>query len=151
MSPEQAHRILVGAETMALRVARSSETALALARFLERHPAVADVRYPMLESHPQHERARELFGAGSWLLAFELRDASAMLQVLNRLKLAIKATGLGDTRTLVIPMAPTIFWEMGASAREAMGIPDGLVRVSIGLEDADDVIADFEAALAAAA
>jgi O-acetylhomoserine (thiol)-lyase len=151
LAPEQAHRISLGAETMALRVARSSETALALARFLQRHAAVAEVRYPMLESHPQHARAADLFGAGSWLLAFELRDASAMLPVLDRLQLAIKATGLGDTRTLVLPMAPTIFWEMGAAARAAMGISDGLVRVSVGLEEANDVVADFDQALAAGA
>ena len=65
----------------------------------------------------------------------------------NRLRLAIKATGMGDTRTLVIPMAPTIFWEMGGPARAAMGITDGLVRVSVGLEEARDVIADFDSAL----
>ena len=147
LAPEQAHRIALGAETMALRVARSSETALALAQWLEQHPAIARVRYPMLESHPQHERAKALFGQGSWLLAFELHDPAKMLPMLNRLQLPIKATGLGDTRTLVLPMAPTIFWEMGAQARAAMGISDGLVRVSLGLEDAHDLLADFEQAL----
>lgn len=149
LAPEHAHKISVGAETMVLRLERSSETALALAGFLERHPAVAAVRYPMLESHRQHARAKELFGAGSWLLAFELRDPLTMLHVLNRLRLVIRATGLGDTRTLVIPMAPTIFWEMGGFARAEMGISEGLVRVSVGLEDAGDVIADFDAALGA--
>lgn len=148
LSSQQAHQISLGAETIALRVAHSSNTALALARFLQAHPRVAATHYPMLETHPQHARARQLFGAGSWLLAFELRDPGTMLGVLNRMQLAIKATGLGDTRTLVIPVAQTIFWEMGASARAEMGIAEGLVRVSVGLEDAQDLIADFGQALA---
>jgi O-acetylhomoserine (thiol)-lyase len=147
LSSQQAHQISLGAETIALRVAHSSSTALALARFLQAHPRVAATHYPMLETHPQHARARQLFGAGSWLLAFELRDPGTMLGVLNRMQVAIKATGIGDTRTLVIPVAPTIFWEMGASARAEMGIAEGLVRVSVGLEEAQDLIADFGQAL----
>ena len=70
-----------------------------------------------------------------------------MIEVLNRLSLPIKATGLGDTRTLIIPVAPTIFWEAGPETRAAMGIAEGLIRVSIGLENAADLIADFEQAL----
>ena len=148
LSSEQAHQISVGAETLVLRVAQTSATALALARHLQSHPAVATVHYPMLESHPQHTLAQRLFGgSGSWLMAFELHDAAALLPVLNRLRIPIKATGLGDTRTLVIPVAPTIYWEAGAAARAEMGIADGLVRVSVGLEDAQDLIADFDQAL----
>jgi O-acetylhomoserine (thiol)-lyase len=148
LSSEQAHQIGLGAETCVLRVAQSSATALELARFLQSHPRVAAAHYPMLETHPQHARARELFGAGSWLMAFELRDPESMLAVLNRMQLAIKATGMGDTRTLVLPAAQTIYWEMGASGRAAMGIAEGLIRVSVGLEDAQDLIADFGQALA---
>ena len=148
LSSEQAHQISLGAETMSLRVAQCSASALALARFLQDHPRVAAVHYPMLETHPQHALARRHFSAGSWLLAFELREADAMLPMLNRLRLPIKATGLGDTRTLVIPVAPTIFWEMGAAARAEMGIAEGLVRVSLGLEDPQDLIDDFQQALA---
>lgn len=147
LSSEQAHQISLGAETMSLRVAQSSATALALARFLQAQPAVAAVHYPMLETHPQHALAKQHFAAGSWLLAFELRDAAAMPATLNRLRLPIKATGLGDTRTLVIPVAPTIFWEMGAAMRAEMGIAQGLVRVSVGLEDAQDLMDDFQQAL----
>jgi O-acetylhomoserine (thiol)-lyase len=149
LSSEQAHQISVGAETLVLRVAQTSTTALALARHLQSHPAVAAVHYPMLESHPQQVLAQRLFGgSGSWLLAFELRDADALLPVLNRLRIPIKATGLGDARTLVIPVAPTIYWEAGAAVRAEMGIADGLIRVSVGLEDAQDLIADFDQALA---
>jgi len=148
LSSELAHRIAVGAETLALRIVQSSATALALATFLEGHPAVARVHYPMLASHPQHAIAKAHFGAGAWLFSFELRDADACIAVLNRLQLPIKATGMGDTRTLVIPVAPTIFWEVGAARRAELGIAEGLIRVSVGLERASDLIADFGQALA---
>lgn len=147
LSPEQAHRISLGAETLGLRVAQTSATALSLARFLQGHAAVAAVHYPMLESHPQHALAVRHFKAGSWLLAFELRDSANVPAMLNRLELPIKATGLGDNRTLVIPVAPTIYWEAGPAVRAQMGIADGLVRVSIGLESADELIEDFGRAL----
>ncbi|BAL27290.1 cystathionine gamma-synthase family protein [Azoarcus sp. KH32C] len=147
LSSDQAHRISIGSETLPLRVKQTSSTALALAQWLEQHPKVDAVHYPFLPSHAQHERAKSLFAAGSWLLSFELRDPSSMVDVLNRLTLPIKATGLGDTRTLIIPVAPTIFWEAGPEARAAMGIAEGLIRVSVGLEDEADLIADFERAL----
>ncbi|HEV8312840.1 MAG TPA: PLP-dependent transferase, partial [Burkholderiaceae bacterium] len=146
-SSEQAHQIGLGAETLALRVAQTSATALALARALDTHPAVAAVHYPMLESHPQFAIAKQYFSAGSWLLSFELREPATMLPMVNRLRIPIKATGLGDTRSLVIPVAPTIYWEAGAQARAEMGIADGLVRVSVGLEDERELIADFHRAL----
>jgi O-acetylhomoserine (thiol)-lyase len=148
LSSEHAHSIAVGAETVALRVAHSSATAMALAEFLEAHPAVVKVHYPMLASHPQHARAKAHFSAGSWLLSFELADADACLAFINRLQIPIKATGLADTRTLIIPVAPTIFWEAGAEVRAQMGIADGLIRLSVGLEDVADLRADFAQALA---
>lgn len=147
LSSHAAHQLAVGAETLALRMERTSATALALARWLEQQPAVARVLYPMLESHPQHAQARQHFRAGSWLLSFELRDADQCLAVCNRLQLPIKATGLADTRTLIIPVAHTIFWEAGPAVRATMGIADGMIRLSIGLEEADDLLADFAQAL----
>ncbi|MFT4191710.1 MAG: cystathionine gamma-synthase family protein [Comamonas sp.] len=147
LSAQHAHAISVGLETLALRMDRSSATALALAQMLEAHPAVGRVFYAGLASHPQHEAAARLFRSASWLLSFELRDAGDCLPFLNRLRLPIKSTGLGDTRTLVIPVAPTIFWEAGAEVRARMGIADGLVRVSVGLEDPADLLADFRQAL----
>lgn len=147
MCSDQAHRISVGSETLSLRVKQASRTALCLARWLEQHPKIDAVHYPWLPSHADHERAKRLFSAGSWLLSFELRDPSSMIDVLNRLSLAIKSTGLGDTRTLIIPVAPTIFWEAGVETRKEMGIAEGLIRVSVGLEEEADLIADFEAAL----
>lgn len=147
LSSEHAHQISVGAETLALRVAQSSATALTLARFLEAHPAINRVYYPLLESHPQHALAKQHFSAGSWLLSFELRKADDCFAFINRLQLPVKATGLGDTRSLIIPVAHTIFWEAGAQARADMGIADGLIRFSVGLEDVADLLADFTQAL----
>jgi len=147
LSSEQAHRISVGADTLALRVKQTSATALALARWLQVHPKVGTVHYPGLESHPHHALAAQLFKAFAWLLSFELRDTATMTEVINRLQLPIKATGMGDTRTLIIPVAPTIFWEAGADVRAEMGIADGLIRLSIGLEDEADLIGDFSQAL----
>lgn len=147
LSSEQAHTIGSGAETLALRQTHSSATALLLAHFLEQHPAVARVHYPLLPSHPQHALATRLFKAGSWLLSFELAHADDCLPFINRLQLPIKGTGLADTRSLVIPVAHTIFWEAGAEVRAQMGIGDGLIRYSVGLEDAADLQADLAQAL----
>ncbi len=148
LSSQHAHLISTGAETLALRITHSSATAMALAEFLESHPAIAKVHYPMLASHPQHALAKKLFKAGSWLMSFELKDADSCLAVINRLKLPIAATGLADNRTLIIPVAHTIFWEAGAAVRAEMGIADGLIRLSVGLEDGADLVADFAQALA---
>ena len=147
LSSEQAHSIAVGAETLALRVKQSSDNALQLAQFLEGHAAVGKVFYPGLKSHPQYEIAQALFKGASWLLSFELRNAERMIDVVNALELPIKATGLGDTRTLIIPVAPTIFFEAGPEVRKSMGISDGMLRLSAGIEDTDDLIADFDQAL----
>ncbi|MDD0837393.1 cystathionine gamma-synthase family protein [Curvibacter sp. HBC61] len=147
LSSTAAHQIAAGAETLALRMDRTSATALALAQWLEQHPAIARVHYPMLPSHPQHARAKQHFKAGSWLLSFELKNADDCLGLCNRLQLPVKATGLADTRTLIIPVAHTIFWEAGPEVRASMGIGDSLIRLSVGLEEAEDLIADFAQAL----
>ncbi|WP_312549308.1 cystathionine gamma-synthase family protein [Massilia sp.] len=147
LGPEAAHHIAVGAETLALRMERTTANALALARMLEADPRVAAVHYPGLASHPQHGIANELFRAGGSLLSFELKDGIDCFDYLNRLKLAIPASNLGDTRTLVIPVAHTIFFEMGAERRASMGIAESLIRVSVGIEDTEDLLEDFRAAL----
>ena len=147
LSSEQAHSIAMGAETLALRVKQSNDNALALAQFLEGHKAVGKVLYPGLKSHPQYDIAQMLFKGASWLLSFELLDAQRMVEVVNALRLPVKATGLADTRTLIIPVAPTIFFEAGPETRKAMGISDGMLRLSAGIEDIDDLIADFSQAL----
>ncbi len=147
LSPDAAHQIAVGAETIALRMERECANALALARMLEVDPRVAVVHYPGLASHPQHGLASELFRSYGALFSFELALDIDCFDYLNRLKLAINATHLGDTRTLVIPVAHTIFFEIGAERRAAMGINDALIRVSVGIEDTQDLLSDFSAAL----
>ena len=147
LGPEAAHHIAVGAETLALRMERTCANALALARMLEADERVSAVHYPGLESHPQHGITSELFRAGGSLLSFELKEGIDCFDYLNRLNLAIPASNLGDTRTLVIPVAHTIFFEMGAERRASMGIAESLIRVSVGIEDTDDLIEDFRSAL----
>jgi O-acetylhomoserine (thiol)-lyase len=147
LSPDAAHQIAVGAETLALRMERECSNALALAKLLEADARVAAVYYPGLASHPQHELATELFRAYGALLSFELKPEIDCFDFLNHLNLAINATHLGDTRTLVIAVAHTIFFEMGAERRSSMGIADGLIRVSVGIEDQVDLLNDFANAL----
>lgn len=149
LTPESAHQIAIGAETLALRMERESANALALARLLEADPRVSAVHYPGLESHPQHALAKQLFRAYGALLSFELRSDIDCFDYLNRLKLAINATHLGDTRSLIIPVAHTIFFEMGPQRRAEMGIADSLIRVSVGIEDTEDLLNDFAQALQA--
>ncbi len=148
LAPEAAHQIAVGAETLALRMERESANALALAQMLEADPRVARVHYPGLASHLQHALATDLFRAYGALFSFELQPEIDCFDFLNQLKLAINATHLGDTRTLVIPVAHTIFFEMGAERRAEMEIADSLIRVSVGIEDTQDLLADFAQGLA---
>ena len=147
LGPEAAHHIAVGAETLALRMTRTCANALALATMLEADERVAKVHYPGLASHPQHGIVASLFRAGGSLLSFELREDIDPFDYLNRLQLAIPASNLGDNRTLVIPVAHTIFFEMGAERRASMGIAESLIRVSVGIEDTDDLVEDFRQAL----
>ncbi|TFW10285.1 cystathionine gamma-synthase family protein [Oxalobacteraceae bacterium OM1] len=147
LGPEAAHHIAVGSETMALRLERECANALALAQMLEADDRVAAVHYPGLPSHPQHGIATELFRAFGGLMSFELRADIDCFDYLNRLKLGISTSNLGDTRTLVIPVAHTIFYEMGPERRASMGIAESLIRVSVGIEDTEDLLADFRDAL----
>jgi O-acetylhomoserine (thiol)-lyase len=146
---EDAHRIALGAETLALRVERASANALALATWLEGQPTVARVHYPGLASHAQHDRARRLFSAFGSLLAIELRGGIDHLALLDALKVVILSSHLADNRTLAIPVAQTIYHEMGPQKRAAMDIAEGLIRVSVGIEEIDDLIGDFDQALKA--
>jgi O-acetylhomoserine (thiol)-lyase len=148
LTAEQAHHLAVGSETLALRMDRQCANAQALAEFLAAQPRVAAVHYPGLPGHPQHGLANELFRSGGALLSFELAAGIDCFDFLNRLAIVVSSSNLGDNRTLAIPVAHTIFWEMGAERRAAMGIADSLIRVSVGIEDRDDLVADFAQALA---
>lgn len=146
---EDAHRIAAGAETLSLRIERTCANALALAQWLEQQPQIDRVHYPGLASHPQHARATQLFGKryGS-LLSFELHAEIDCFAFLDALKLVILSSHLSDNRTLAIPVAHTIFYEMGAQRRAEMGIAEGLIRLSVGIEDLADLQEDLGQALA---
>ncbi len=147
LGPEAAHHIAVGAETLALRLDRQCATAEALARYLDAHPRVKRVYYPGLEAHPQHDRARRLFRHPGALFSFELSDGVDIWTFLNALEVVVKSSNLGDNRTLAIPVAHTIYFEMGPERRASMGIDDSLIRISVGIEEAEDLLEDFERAL----
>jgi O-acetylhomoserine (thiol)-lyase len=147
LAAEQAHHLAVGAETLALRLDRQCTNALALAQFLQARPEVRAVYYPGLPSHPQHRLAGELFADYGALLSFELDPARDCFDFLNRLRCVVLSSNLGDNRTLAIPVAHTIFHEMGAERRASMGIADSLIRLSVGIEEQEDLIADFAQAL----
>jgi O-acetylhomoserine (thiol)-lyase len=148
LSAEHAHRIAAGAETLSLRMERACANARALAEWLEAQPLVAKVHYPGLASHPQHARARSLFRDFGALFSFETAPGVDPFEVLDALELVIKSSHLGDNRTSALPVAHTIFWEMGAEQRKSMDIADSLIRVSVGIEAQDDLLADFAQAFA---
>lgn len=147
LGPEAAHHISVGAETLALRMERAASNARALAAYCERHPRIEQVYFPGLPGHPQHGLASRLFRHPGALFSFELDRTLDPFEFLNGLELVISSSNLGDNRTLAIPVAQTIYYEMGAERRASMGISDSLIRVSLGIEDTHDLLADFEGAI----
>lgn len=147
LGPEAAHHLSVGADTLGLRMDKACSNALAVATFCNSHPKVRKAFYPGLPSHPQHERAHSLFGKFGAIMSIELDDSVDCFDFLNALDIVICSSNLGDTRTLGIPVAHTIYWEMGAERRASMGVADSMVRLSIGIEDTDDLLADIAQAL----
>jgi len=148
LAPEAAHHISVGSDTLSLRLDKACANAQAIAEFCQAHPKVRRVFYPGLPNHPQHERAKTLFRHFGALLSIELDNAIDCFDFLNKLELVLSSSHLGDNRTLAIPVAHTIYYEMGAERRASMGIADSMIRLSVGIEDTKDLLADFEQALA---
>jgi len=148
LDPMAAYLILRGMKTLGLRIARQNESALRIARWLEGRPEVVAVNYPGLESHAGHEiAARQMRGYGG-VLSFMLDGGfEAVRRVLPRLRLAHRAANLGAVETVAGPPATTSHVECSPEEREAMGIPEGLIRYSVGIEDAGDLIADLQRAL----
>ena len=148
ISPFNAWLIMLGMHTYPLRVQRQNQTALELARFLEDHPAVAWVRYPGLESHPQHTLARRQMRGFGGMIAFELRGGlAAGARMMDRVKLCTLAVSLGHTKSLICHSASTTHSTMAREERLASGITDGLVRLSVGLEDVEDLMLDLDQAM----
>lgn len=139
-----------GMKTLAVRLRHQNESALRIARFLSTHRAVAQVNYPGLESHPQHHIAKELFNGYSGMLSFELKEGlAAAKRFIDAVKIPLKAPSLGGIETLVTRPATTSHVGMSAEERKRLGITDSLIRVSIGIEATEDLLADFEQALQA--
>jgi len=147
LGPEAAHHLAVGSETLPLRVEKACDNARALAQFLDTHPRIAQVSHPSLPSHPQHERAASLFRRPGAIMSITPVDEVDCFDLLNKLQYVVSSSNLGDTRTLGIPVAHTIFHEMGADRRTSMGIADNMIRLSVGIEDTDDLVEDFRQAL----
>jgi cystathionine gamma-synthase len=151
LDPMAAYLLVRGMKTLALRIGRQNESALRIARWLQEQPAVAAVYYPGLETHLHHDvAARQMRGFGG-VLSFMLEGGfEDVKRVLARLRLAHRAANLGAVETIAGPPATTSHVECTAEEREAMGIPEGLIRYSVGIEDAGDLIRDLEQAFAVA-
>jgi O-succinylhomoserine sulfhydrylase len=155
MSAFNAWIMLKGLETLAVRVQYSNSSAQRIAEFLQGHPAVEWVRYPFLPSHPQYDLAKRQMTGGGTVVTFELRSPAdskdsakqRAFEVLDRLRLIDISNNLGDTKSLVTHPATTTHRAMGPEGRAAIGLGDGVVRISVGLEGTDDLIADIDQAL----
>ena len=150
LSPFNAWVMLKGLETLELRVARQCENAVHVAERLERSSKITRVLYPGLDSFPQRDLARRQMTGGSSLVSFDLDGGKAeAFRLLNALKLIDISNNLGDAKSLITHPTTTTHRAMGAEGRAAIGVGDGLVRVSVGLEDKHDIAVDLEQALAA--
>ena len=139
-----------GMKTLGVRVRYQNESAMKIAKFLNEHPAVEKVNYPGLDTHPQHSRARELFDGFGGMLSFELKSgAAAAHRFMDHTTLPIIAPSLGGVETLLTLPATTSHSGMSAEDRKALGISDGLIRMSVGIEATEDIIEDFQQALSA--
>ena len=148
MSPFNAWVLIKSLETLRLRVDHQTRSALTIADRLASHPRLLEVRYPFLESHPQFDLATRQMKGGGTVVTFELNgEKGDAFEVLNRLQLIDISNNLGDTKSLVTHPATTTHRRLGAEGRKAQGITDGVIRVSVGLEDIEDIYEDLEQAL----
>ena len=150
LDPQSAFLLIRGLKTLPLRVQRQNDTALRVAHWLEEHPRVRRVFYPGLPSHPDHATAKKQMKGYGGVVSFRVRgDAKETSRVVDACRLATIAPSLGATETLIEQPAYMSYFELTPEEREAIGIYDDLVRLSLGLEDAEDVIADLSQALSA--
>ena len=152
LSPFNAWVLLKGLETLSVRVNYSTASALRVAQFLEDHPGVRWVRYPFLASHPQHDLAKRQMTGGGTVVTFELeapegRGKERAFEVLDKLSVIDISNNLGDSKSLITHPATTTHRAMGPEGRAAIGLGDAVVRISVGLEGTEDLIADLDRAL----
>ena len=152
LSPFNAWVLLKGLETLSVRVNYSNDSAQRVAEFLDGHPAVRWVRYPFLPSHPQYDLAKRQMSGGGTVITFELNAPEGQgkqraFEVLDKLSIIDISNNLGDAKTLITHPATTTHRAMGPEGRAAIGLGDGVVRISVGLEGTEDLIADLDHAL----
>ncbi len=148
-APMNAYLTSVGIETLGLRMERECENALALARFLDENDAVYDVNYPGLLNNSFYEVAKKQFGGKfGTMLTFRVGSKEKAFRIINRLKLVFNQANLGDVRTLIIHPESTIYQDCTEEEKRRMGVYEDLIRVSVGIEDFEDIVLDFSQALA---
>ena len=148
MAPFTAFLVCRGMKTLGVRMRQHNENALKIARWLEADPRIETVRYPFLESNPQYDIAKKQMRGGGGMISFDVKGGlEAGKKFINSLKLCTLAVSLGDTETLVEQAATMTHTMIPKEVREAAGITDGMIRMSVGLEDPDDIIADLDQAL----
>jgi methionine-gamma-lyase len=148
IAPQTAWLVLRGIRTLALRMERHNSNALTVAKHLEQHPKVKQVFYPGLKSHPQHKLARRQMSGYGGMVAFEVAGVSEGKKLMNEVNLCTLAVSLGNVETLVQHSASMTHAPIPRDQRLAAGITDGLIRISVGIERAEDIIADLDQALA---
>jgi O-succinylhomoserine sulfhydrylase len=150
LSPFNAWVLLKGLETLAVRVRQHCDNAVKVAKFLDQHPKIVKTIYPGLQSHPQHNLAlAQMDGSGSSLVAFEIKGGkTGSFKTLDALKIVDISNNLGDAKSLITHPATTTHQRLSDDEKASLDITDGLVRLSVGLEDADDLIEDLDQALA---
>jgi cystathionine beta-lyase/cystathionine gamma-synthase len=148
MDPDPTYLLIRGLKTLEIRVRRQCQSAMAAARFLERHPKIARVHYPGLASHPDHRLAkRQMTGFGG-MLAFDLRGGlPAARRFCDRTRVFLLAVSLGGVESLIVLPIYTSHYRMGTAELAAAGVSPGTIRMSIGLEDPEDLLADLKQAL----
>jgi O-succinylhomoserine sulfhydrylase len=148
LSPFNAWILSKSLETLSIRMQRHCESALKLATYLETNPTVSKVKYPFLPSHPQHALAKKQMRMGGGIVTFEVKGGLDQgRKVLNNLKMISHTPNLGDTRTIAIHPASTTHSKLTEDERQAVGITPGLIRISVGLEDIEDIIGDITQAI----
>ena len=147
LSPFNAWLFILGLETMHLRIKAHSENALKIAKFLASHPKVKNVNYPFLEGNENYKRAKKYLKYASGIISFELNSYNEAKEFVSKLKIFSLVTNIADSKSLVTHPASTTHQQLSKEELKAAGVPEGLIRLSIGLEDVEDLIEDLERAL----
>ena len=148
ISPFNAWLCLLGLDSLSLRMKKHSDNAMAIAKFLQKHPKIEAVSYPGLESHPQHKAAKKTMSGYSSMLSFNVAGGlEGARTAIDNLSIAVHTTHLGSSQTVAIQPAATTHYQLGPEERAKAGVPENMIRYSAGLEDPADLIEDLENAL----